>query len=853
MDAKRWEQVQSIFEKIVDTDKSRQTILLNELCGDDDELKREVQSLLESDRENLSLLEKPAADLINIEKLTSLVGKTIGQYHIIKQIGHGGMGEVYLAERDDKQFDQRVALKIVKRGMNSQDTIRRFQAERQILANLDHPNIARLYDGGVTDDGLLYFTMEYIEGQPINQYCDNHQLTIKERLTLFKEVIDAIQYAHKNFIVHRDLKPGNIIVTTDGKIKLLDFGIAKLISENEYIDYKPEMTQTGFRVMTPGYASPEQIKGQTITTASDVYSLGVVLYELLTGQSPYDISGKSPGEFEQIICHTDPKKPSTTVGKQTVQTSNSGFSDEIAERRKTIPDKLKKTLRGDLDNICLKTLEKEQERRYSSAEQLKDDINRYLLGLPVLARPTTVTYRTVKFVKRHKTGVFSFTAILLLIIGLVSFYTMKLSRERDKAQLEAEKAKQISNYITSIFEIANPSESKGETITAREILDQGAERIENELNDQPLVKADILAVISDVYYSLGMIEKSKNMMEEVLDIQLHQPDVDKLLLATNYHDFADLSYEMGDYTKADSLYHVALDFKKAILPEDDTLIALEYISLATVARIDGEYDRAESLYENALQIQNAKLEKPHADIAYTMNNLGRLYQNEGKYDKAEPLLKEGLEQRQALFGELNVETIASMGSLASLYYLTDRVEEAGELYSKGLANLKKIFGENHHYVGGMSQALGNVEIKLKHYKKAEELLLKSNEILLKQLPKDNISIAPVKISLGHLYLETNRPKKALEVLKEGYRIRRLSLPDDNWRVAEAKAYIGRAYYQMKDYKKAEDNLLPAYNIFKEQFGDKNYRTQIVIGFICDLYQTQNSPELLQKFEKLQKS
>ncbi len=544
MDTKRWEKIQAVFEKVVDTDLLQREMLLDKFCGNDRELKKEILSLLEADADNLSILEKPVSELIDFEEQITSVGKKIGQYHIISQIGYGGMGEVYLAERDDKQFRQNVALKIIKKGMDSAETVRRFQTERQILAKLVHPNIAGLYDGGITDEGLPYFTMEYVKGVPINEYCDKQQLSIQKRIELFLQVLDAVQYAHKNFIVHRDLKPGNIIVTKEGKLKLLDFGIAKLLSENEIEleNSNSEMTQTGFRIMTPGYASPEQVRGEAIITSSDVYSLGVLLYQLLTGQSPYDVSGKTPGEYEQIICHTDPQKPSTSISKNIGKAS----SGSISTQRGTIPNKLKKLLRGDLDNICLKALEKEPSRRYNSAEQFADDMNRYLHGHPVIARPATLSYRTGKFINRHKAVVFVSTVVVFLIIGLISFYTMKLANERDIAQLEAKKAKQISSYITSIFEIANPSESKGQTITARELLDEGAGRIEEDLKDQPLVKAEMMGVISNVYYSLGLMEQAKELTQESLDLYLEQSKQDKVKIAYSYHTLGDINYDLGD-------------------------------------------------------------------------------------------------------------------------------------------------------------------------------------------------------------------------------------------------------------------------------------------------------------------
>ena len=577
MDSERWNKVQEIFEQVVDLEISQRAVRLEELCGADIELKIEVLSLLDSDAENLSLLEKPASDFINVEKVGSMVGKTIGAYTILSQIGYGGMGEVYLAERNDQQFKQQVALKIIKKGMDSQDTIHRFQTERQILAKLEHAHIARLYDGGITDDGLPYFTMEYIEGDPIDKYCDKHKLSIRERINLFLQVVDAVQFAHSNFIVHRDLKPGNIIVTKDGKLKLLDFGIAKLLIENDLGEELIHQTQTGYRIMTPGYASPEQVRGENITTSSDVYSLGVLLYELLSGQSPYNITGKTPGEYEQIICHTDPVKPSTALTKSKTVEEKQVSLKLISDQRKTIPEKLRKVLRGDLDNICMKALEKEQSRRYSSAGQFAEDITRYLNGHPILARPATIKYKTFKFITRHKASVIASVIAFVILVSLISFYTVKLSDERDKAQLEAAKAKQVSQYLASIFEIANPSESKGETITARQIVDEGVERLDEELNDQPIIKAEMMTVLSDVYYSLGLLEKSKELSEKSLALLEEYDSKNIIGIAEVYHSLGDINYDLGFYKFSDTLYNKAYDLKKSVLPQDDTLIATDII------------------------------------------------------------------------------------------------------------------------------------------------------------------------------------------------------------------------------------------------------------------------------------
>ena len=853
MDKQRWEKIQEIFEKALEVDISKRNEIVNELAAGDIALAQEVMGLLEADASEDSLLEKPAVDLFDFEKQTSMAGKEIGKYKLIEQIGYGGMGAVYLAERTDKHFNQQVALKLIKRGMDSEEILKRFNSERQILAKLNHPNIAALYDGGVTEDGLPYFTMEYIKGEQIDIYCDKNALSIKERLELFLDVLKAVQYAQKNLIVHRDLKPSNIIITHEGQVKLLDFGIAKLL-ENNTIDETVEQTKTVFRIMTPGYASPEQVKGEPITTASDVYSLGVILFELLTGHRPYVTSGVSPLELEKLICNTDPQKPSTIVTKKdNTYIGNDVVNSErlISESRRTNPDRLKKILNGDIDNICLKALEKEQERRYNSAEQLAEDIERYLNGHPVHARPATVGYKFRKFIKRNKSYVAAAAIVLILIVSLVSFYTIQLSDERDKANLEAIKAKKVTEYISSIFEIANPSESKGETITAKEIVDQGYARIEEELGDQPEVQTEIMTVISNVYYSLGMLEKARDVISQTLEIRKDYFGVDNIFTAESYHDLGDVNYDLGHFEAADSFYTIALEIKEKILKPNDTLIALELIALGTVARLNSDFEKSRDIYERALEIQLNSLEKPHADIAYTMNNLGRLYQQNDMYDKAEPLLVEGLQIRRDLFGELNFETVASSGSLASLYTLMGRYDEAAALYKRANESLDQMVGETHHYSGAIKCSYARVELYRNEYKHAEELYRLGMKILNTTLPENHINRSQAYLGLGILFVKLNQPDSAMVYLDTAVTIKQISLPEDHFQVAVVKAYIGRAYYLKNDFENAQTYLETAYIIMSQNYGDKNYNTQIVITYLIDLYKAvKNDSKAIEFSEKV---
>ena len=391
-----------------------------------------------------------------------LEGQVIGPYKLIRKIGQGGMGAVYLASRDDDEYKKRVAIKLVKRGMDSEEVLNRFRHERQILASLDHPNIARLLDGGTTEDGLPYFVMEYIEGTPVDTYCDERRLSINERLNLFRKVCSAISYAHQNLVVHRDIKPGNILVTSNGEPKLLDFGIAKLLNPELYAQ-TILTTALSTRLMTPDYASPEQVRGRKITTATDIYSLGVVLYELLTGHRPYRIKSYTQEEIERIICRETIEKPSTAINR--VVTGKDGAQQTaitpeiVSETREGQPEKLRKRLAGDLDNIVLMAMRKEPERRYVSAEQFSEDIRRHLEGLPVIARKDTFAYRASKFIRRNKIGVAAAAAFLILAVtatALIINQSIRASRERDKAQ-------QVSRFLVELFNVSDPGEARGNT------------------------------------------------------------------------------------------------------------------------------------------------------------------------------------------------------------------------------------------------------------------------------------------------------------------------------------------------------------------------------------------------------
>ena len=422
----------------------------------------------------------------------------IGPYRIVRELGRGGMGIVYLAERDEPGLRKTVAIKVVRLGMDSTFTLRRFRNETQILATLEHPGIARLYDGGTTGEGLRYFVMEDVDGRNLLDYCEGEQHPIAVRLRLFGRVCNAVQFAHQSFVVHRDLKPSNILVTADGNPKLLDFGIAKLANP-AVADDVVEETAPFAQLLTPQYPSPEAVRGEPVTTASDVYSLGVILYELLSGRRPYRVQSRDAAVIRRVVCDEEPLAPSAGT---------------------SMP--LRRQLRGDLDNIVLKALRKSPPERYATAADLAEDVERYLGGFPVRARPNRQTYRAAKFVRRHRIGVVATAAAAIaLVAGLALIVSqVRVARaERDRARVEAVKAQQVSQFLRSLFESSYPRRAQGEPLTARDLLDTGAARVDRELATQPEALASMLALLGSVYSELGLYSEAMSLLEKSLQVR----------------------------------------------------------------------------------------------------------------------------------------------------------------------------------------------------------------------------------------------------------------------------------------------------------------------------------------------
>ena len=782
MDSERWQHIQSLFEAALEKDPSHRITFLEAACAEDVALYREVASLLESDQLVNSLVDGHALESLSYAGDTpageALEGRLVGPYRLVRRLGEGGMGVVYLAERADGQFTQQVALKLIKRGMDSERIVQRFLAERQILARLQHPNIARLLDGGMTEDGRPYFAMEYVDGVPILAYAREHGLSVPDRLLLFERVCDAVHHAHQHLIVHRDLKPGNILVTRAGELKLLDFGIARALEEDQ--ETGTPLTEAGLRILTPEYAAPEQVRAGAVTTQTDVYALGVVLYELLAGVRPLKLSSHAPAEVEAVVCHQIPKRPSLTLLHD--EQPNAGYA--------TAPAKIAAKLRGDLDTICLMALRKEPERRYGSAGDLRMDLERHRLGLPVAAQADTWRYRASKFSRRHRSMLIAGVVFLLLLAAVVIAYTLQLSEARDAARREAEVAEEATRFMISLFDAANPHVARGDTLTAVDMLRDGAARIEAELADQPEVRARLLRAIGDAYHGLGLYFEADSAFVKALDLveaQQGRESEEALYLLT---EMANIRHSLSDFAAEDSLTQITLAIQQRLYGPESAPVAATLLQMASNKRSLGDFDTAIPLYERAVAInekvlppedmelswsinnygwalhssgrleeaevqyrkaeaiQRQYLGEDHPDLAFTLNNLGGLYWTTGRFELGEPLVQESLEIRRKIYGEEHPETIQSLNNLAGLLFRKGDYAAAEPIYRLTVEVNTRMLGPRHRYVASGLGSLASVHREKGELEEAERLQRESLELYQELFGENHQNVAIAKSNLG---------------------------------------------------------------------------------------------------------
>ncbi len=727
MPASRWRRVEALFDEASALPAGARAAFLATACGEDLELRGEIESLLAADERAAEFLAQPVVSTAVPPPPPTLVGRRVGHYRVEGKLGEGGMSTVYLAVRADDAYQQKVALKVLGYGAERADLLARFRAERQILASLEHPGIARLLDGGATDDGRPYIVMEYIEGVPLDIYCDQHRLRIDARVDLVRQVSAAVQYAHQNLVVHRDIKPSNVLVGADGVPRLLDFGIAKLL-EGAELPGTIEATLTGQRLMTPQYASPEQVEGGSITTATDVYSLGVLLYVLLTGHLPYRLPGTTSDSLQRAVVEQDPERPSTAVQRPTRDRSpmpservggDGPTQEALSEARGLRPQQLRRKLRGDLDNIVLMALRKEPERRYASVALLSEDLRRYREHLPVAAQPDSLGYRARKFVSRHRAGVAAAAVSLAMILGLAATMTVqavRLARQRDEIRAERDKALEIQGFLEEVFTGSDPSAARGETVTAREILDKGAARVIAKLEGQPETQAALALTIGKVYLSLGLNDRARPLLRQSLALRQglygnSHPDVAESLLI-----LAALDQESGDFAAAEAGQRQALEILRRQLAKDDPKVAdaLNNLSATLIARAN--YPEAESVLREALAIHRRNHDIDDEDAATYLTNLGSVLRRLGKLSEAETAQREALEIGRKVLGPVHPKLARQLNNLGVLLRDEGQMAEAESLAREALEMTRKLYGAEHpdialqlNNLGSILQARGDYE------------------------------------------------------------------------------------------------------------------------------------------------
>jgi serine/threonine protein kinase/tetratricopeptide (TPR) repeat protein len=807
-------------------------------------------------------------------------GEKIGPYRIVRSLGQGGMGEVFLAERADHQFAQQVAVKLVRRGLLSRQLQSRLRLERQILATLDHPNIARLFDGGTTADGTPYIVMEYVEGEPIDHYCDRNQLPVPERLKLFQIVCSAVHRAHQNLVVHRDLKPSNILVTRAGVPKLLDFGIAKVLDERHSM-HTLAVTHADYRVLTPDHASPEQIRGDPITTASDIYVLGVLLYELLSGCKPFTLTGNRLGDLERAICEETPLPPSMVAYHREDAAG-------IAKQRGANPARLRRELAGDLDNIVLMAMRKEPERRYPSVEQFAADIERHLSGMPVHARADAWSYRAGKFLKRHAVVASLAAAFVALLIGFsVTTYVQseRIARERDVAQAqrvaaqsERERAQAVSGFLIDSFRLADPSRARGNQITAKEILDAGAARIGKELGAQPALQATLLDTIGGVYLSLDRPAEAQPLIEQSLSIRRGLFGERNLDVAQSLHNLNRVYEQEGDLRRAESIARQALDIRRAVSGTESVETAGSLCQLGSLKLQEGELNAAETFFQDCLRIRIARLGPNHESITAPLDNLARLAQSRSDFDSAERLYRRALdidlrtrgedhpqyirhlhnlatvlhargdmsaaesaylrsiELYRRVLGPEHGETIDAMSNMGLFLLDQGKPAEARRTLEATLALNRKVRGPRHVYVGYDLMNLGRIDLKERDLASAERRLDAALEIYRAELAPSHSFVASAQTLLGWVYLEQGRAREAEPVLLQALESRKQQYGDQSTQYARVRAFIGRAWAMQNRPEEAERALTESYPLILKSTSRADQEIAATVrGWLENLY------------------
>jgi serine/threonine-protein kinase len=828
MSPERWKSVLRIFHDALAQPPGKRTAFVRATCQGDDALLEQVVTLLRADEADDSLLCTGDGWARRVVEAGSMTGEGIGPYRIGDEIGRGGMGVVYRAKRED--LGTTVAVKVLRERFPSADRLRRFLAEQRLLARLQHPGIARLLDAGAAEDGTPFFVMEFVEGTPITAYCSRRGLSVDERVRLFRQVCKAVRYAHRNLVVHRDLKPSNVLVTDAASgplVKLLDFGIAKLLAHDSSED--GPHTRTGERLLTPAYAAPEQVDARPISTSVDVYALGALLYELLADRRPLKVTGLPFSEAVQRILHDAPPPPSEAA------------SEDAPGRAR---------LSGDLDTICLTALHKDPARRYSSAEGLDDDLGRFLDDRPVAARPVTATYRTRKFLRRNRPAVLATAAVALLIGLLVTFYTVRVADERDRAEQQAALSQSVVAFLVETLDEGDPNTAGGDTLTVYDVVDR-AEARTTDLAHAPLVQAKVLDAIgrvrllhgrvnrADSLYAAGLslrrrvvgdghpsVASSLRHLAEVRILQGAYAEADSLAARSvallrgeptaerlfSLKLLAQAAYRQGDYPRADSLYQTVIAAANRFESFSEASLADTHQERGMALFQQADYASAASQYQKAVGIFRRLYPNGHAAIASALTNLASIERVRGEYDAAVTGYKEAIAMTRSILGSRHLNMALIQNNLAVTYHLRGETRRAVRLLQANLDLRQDLLGPDHPATGTVHDNLGEMLVSLGELEAAEPHLQAALRIRSARLGTDHERTVGTLANLADLHEERGNLKKAEEMRRDALRRYRRVLEPDHPRIALALVALGDLLRKRGATAKAESTLTAALDL-----------------------------------------
>lgn len=840
MKKKRWDTINEIVDRAMDLEEGNRTEYISSWCGGNKQLKDQVTELLSSIKQSETecFLENPKnmfgnlAEDLSIDKEkpadSSMVGKTIVNYRIIELIEHGGMGSVFMAERTDGAYQKKVALKLLQRGMDTPSNIARFKRERNILADLDHPNITHLLDGGITQEGLPFLVMDYVDGTPLLDYCDTYQRTIQERLELFKTIGKAVQHAHKNAIIHRDLKPSNILVTDEGKVKLLDFGIAELARDEDSLS----QSDNNSRILTLKYAAPEQLTGQSITTATDTYALGILLYELLAGVYPFDFKRMKIGEMEDIIKHELPAKPSERVNDLPKEDQK-----EIAENRETNPDKLVKKLTGDLDAIVLKCLQKEPEYRYSSVEKLLDDIEQIGKHMPVSAREPTLGYKASKFFYRRRKEIAVAAVFVIVVTGILAFHTIQINKERNIAQQEARRADEVSSFLLELFD----TNSNQDTLSAAGLLQQGMEHLRG-LENSP-AHTNMLSVMGQAYMNFGDYEKAEELLLEALAETRQIYGEESIEYVTALYRNGLLHERRYEWEDAVNYFRESFNLQSKILGDFHSKTAGTLSRLSLSLRNTGQLEEAEQSARKAVDIHEEMFEPTHTERIHSLANLAYVLRERGKTEEAESIYLQVIDRAENN-PQVKKKVLATFyNNLGYLYRTNDEYDKAVKSYRNALAYEKESYVEGHPDIVNTRKNLATT-LYFQDSLRQAELYFKENVTAIREkYSNTHWRTASAMNSLGLFYLENKRYEDAEPFLRESTHINREVLGDNHLWTAYTEGLLAACLkFQRKESALADSLYKHHVNLYRNHQNDFDNTHKNQLNRLARIHEKHNSTD-----------